>query len=159
MYGIWCVPFLFGKPLVKNAFFKSFPKKMLRLWISKIRIWIWSEESTQSVSLWIHDPFFNLPAPKKFHSGEWNQTVADSYVGFTGYVWTDAISRKKKLRIQKWSALDPISRSPFLPSWHLRKVELFSAFISHFDYISSWKCSWKCKSLEFKRKKNWYERQ
>ena len=27
MYGICCVPFLFGKPLVKNTFFKSFPKK------------------------------------------------------------------------------------------------------------------------------------
>ena len=27
MYGICCVPFLFGKPLVKNTFFKSFPQK------------------------------------------------------------------------------------------------------------------------------------
>ena len=27
-----------------------------------------------------------------------------------------------------WSALDPISRSPFLTSWNLHKVELFSAF-------------------------------
>ena len=26
MYGICCVPFLFGKPLVKNTFFKSFSK-------------------------------------------------------------------------------------------------------------------------------------
>ena len=26
MYGICCVPFLFGKSLVKNTFFKSFPK-------------------------------------------------------------------------------------------------------------------------------------
>ena len=41
MYGICCVPFFFfEKPLVKNTFFKSFPKKPLRLWISKIRIWI-----------------------------------------------------------------------------------------------------------------------
>ena len=40
--------FLFEKPLVKNTFFKSFPKKTLRLWISKIRICIWSEESTLS---------------------------------------------------------------------------------------------------------------
>ena len=39
MYGIWCVQFFFfGKPLVKNTFFKSFPKKTLRFWISKIRI-------------------------------------------------------------------------------------------------------------------------
>ena len=38
------------------------------------------------------------------------------------------------------SALDPIGRSPFLPSWNLHKVELFSAFISHLAYISSWTC-------------------
>ena len=61
--------------------------------------------------------------------------------------------------IVKRSALDPIGRSPFLPSWNLHKVELFSAFISHLDDISSWKCSWKCESLQFERKKNSYERQ
>ena len=49
MYGTCCVPFLFRKPLVKNTFFKSFPQETFRLWISKIRIWIWSEESTRSV--------------------------------------------------------------------------------------------------------------
>ena len=37
------------KPLAKNTFFKSFPEKALRFCISKIRIWIWSEESTLSV--------------------------------------------------------------------------------------------------------------
>ena len=37
------------KPPVKNTFVKSFPKKLLRSWISEIRIWIWSEESTLSV--------------------------------------------------------------------------------------------------------------
>ena len=43
-------PFFFcEKPLVKNTFFKSFPKKTLRFWISKIRIWIWSDESTPRV--------------------------------------------------------------------------------------------------------------
>ena len=51
------------------------------------------------------------------------------------------------------SALDPIGGSPFLHSWKLLKVELFSAFISHLDDISSWKCSLKCKSLQFKKKK------
>ena len=50
------------------------------------------------------------------------------------------------------SALDPICRSPFLPLWNLHKVELFSAFISQLDDISSWKCSRKCKSLQFERK-------
>ena len=49
------------------------------------------------------------------------------------------------------SALDSIG--PFLPSWNLHKVELFSAFISDLAEISSWKCSWKCKSLQFERKK------
>ena len=67
---------------------------------------------------------------------------------------------KKKWRLQQheWtkesrSVLDPIgrTRSPFVLLWNLHKVELFSAFISHLDDISSWKCSWK--SLQFKRKK------
>ena len=50
------------------------------------------------------------------------------------------------------SALDSIGRSPFLPLWILHKVELFSAFISHLDDISIWKCSWY-KSLQFERKR------
>ena len=29
--------------------------------------------------------------------------VADSYAGFTGYVWTEAVSGKKKLRMEKYS--------------------------------------------------------
>ena len=57
------------------------------------------------------------------------------------------------------SALNPIGRSPFLSSWNLHKVELFSAIISHLRDISSWKCSWKCKSFQFETKKIWYERQ
>ena len=60
MYGIWCVLFFFEKPLVKNTFFKYFPKKTLRLWISrnpdldfnpKNPPWVWI--------LWIHDPFLD----------------------------------------------------------------------------------------------------
>ena len=60
-YGICCAPFLFGKPLVKNTFFKSFPKKRSDCECQKsgfgfdpknpLRVWI----------LWIHDPFLNLP--------------------------------------------------------------------------------------------------
>ena len=67
-----CQTFVFGKPLVKNTFFESFTKKMLRLWISKIRIWIWSEDSTQSVDF--KDSWFvfgignpDLDFPKKTH--------------------------------------------------------------------------------------------
>ena len=48
MNVIYWVPFLHGKPLVKNSFFGSFPKHALRWWISKVRTWIWSEKSTCS---------------------------------------------------------------------------------------------------------------
>ena len=34
--------------------------------------------------------------------GERIQEVADSNAGYTGYVWTEAVSGKKKLRIQKY---------------------------------------------------------
>ena len=37
---------------------------------------------------------------KNFHSGERIKKVADSHVGFTGYVWTEAVS-EKKVGIQK----------------------------------------------------------
>ena len=50
------------------------------------------------------------------------------------------------------STLVPIGRSPFLPLWKLHNVELFSAVISHLADTSSWKCSWKCKSLQFEKK-------
>ena len=59
--------------------------------------------------------------------------------------------------VSDWSALDPIGRSPFLLLWNLHKVKLFFAFMSHLDDISSWKCSWKCKSLQFERKKLIYK--
>ena len=39
---------------------------------------------------------------KNFHSGEGIKKVADSYARFTGYVWTEAASGKKQLRIQKY---------------------------------------------------------
>ena len=45
----------------------------------------------------IHSVFQN------FHSGERIQKVADSYAGFTGYVWTEALSGKEKLRVKKYS--------------------------------------------------------
>ena len=39
---------------------------------------------------------------KNFHSGERMKKVADSYAGFTGYVWTEAVSEKKNdIGIQK----------------------------------------------------------
>ena len=42
---------------------------------------------------------------KNFHSGERIQKVVDSYAGFTGYVWTEAVPGKKKLRIEKFRIL------------------------------------------------------
>ena len=39
---------------------------------------------------------------KNFHSGERIQKVVDSYAGFTGYVRTEAVPGKKKLRIEKY---------------------------------------------------------
>ena len=43
-------PFFFLRKTACQKYFSNpFPKKTLRLWISKIRIWIWSEESTLSV--------------------------------------------------------------------------------------------------------------
>ena len=52
IYGICCVPFCFlEKPLnCQKYFFQILSQtKTLRLWISKIRIWIWSQEPTLSV--------------------------------------------------------------------------------------------------------------
>ena len=40
---------------------------------------------------------------KNVYSGEQIHKVEDSYAGFTGYVWTEPASGKKKLRIQKYS--------------------------------------------------------
>ena len=62
--------FFFEKPLVKNTFFKSFPQKTLRLWISTIRICIWSEESTLSVDFMDSWSVFGY-APKKFKIRFW----------------------------------------------------------------------------------------
>ena len=39
---------------------------------------------------------------KNFHSWERIQKVADSYAGFTGYVWTQVKSAKKNWRIKKY---------------------------------------------------------
>ena len=46
---------------------------------------------------------FRIPSVfKKIQSGEWIQKVADSYAGFTEYLWKEAESRKKKVGIQKY---------------------------------------------------------
>ena len=39
---------------------------------------------------------------KNFHSGEQIQKVADSYAGFNGYVWTEAVSGGKSCGFKKY---------------------------------------------------------
>ena len=53
---------------------------------------------------------------KTFHSGERIQKTADSYAVFTEYVWTEAVSGKKKLWIQKYpdTCVDGVSRQLFV---------------------------------------------
>ena len=51
----------------KLLFSNPFPPKTLRLWISKIQIWIWSEESTQSVDFMDSWSLFGF-APKNVKS-------------------------------------------------------------------------------------------
>ena len=83
------------------------------------------------------------------------QRLASFPVVLGDFGWTSPVKLVGKIR-QTFSgrpALDPIGRSPFLPSRNLHKVELFSAFISHLDDIPSWKCSWKFKSSQFEREK------
>ena len=74
----------------QKYFFKSFPKTTLRLWISKIRIWIWSEQSTlrvdsmdswsvsgfapqkRKICLWIRKSEFGFS--QKTHPETWQDT-------------------------------------------------------------------------------------
>ena len=49
-----------------------------------------------STRFWIHSVF------KNFYSRERIQKVVDSYAGFTGYVWMEAVSGKKKLLFEKY---------------------------------------------------------
>ena len=60
------------------------------------RQWIKKYPDLASTHFRIHSGF------KNFHSGVRTQKVADSSTGFTGFVWTEALSRKKKLRIQQY---------------------------------------------------------
>ena len=66
MYGIGGVSYFCGKTASQKYFFQIVSKKTktLRLWLSKIQIWIWSEESTQSVDFMGSRSVFGF-APKK----------------------------------------------------------------------------------------------
>ena len=69
MYGICGVSHFCGKTACQKYFFqidskKQQQQKTLRLWISKIQIWIWSEESTQSVDFMDSRSVFGF-APQK----------------------------------------------------------------------------------------------
>ena len=45
---------------------------------------------------------FQFQDISNFHSGQRIQKVTDLFAEFTGYVWTEAVSGEKKLRIQKY---------------------------------------------------------
>ena len=69
-----------------------------------LRHWIITTDLA-SIRFRIHSVF------KSFHFGEWIKKVADSYAVFTRFVWTEAVSGKKKLRIQKHP--DSCGRKPY----------------------------------------------
>ena len=47
-------------------------------------------------------PAMVRPTSSDFWKALKTQKVADWYAGFTGYVWMEAVSGRKKLRIQKY---------------------------------------------------------
>ena len=61
IYGICCVPFLFGNPLVKSTFFKSLPKKRSDCESQKTGFGFDSKNPLRERILWIHDPFLVFP--------------------------------------------------------------------------------------------------
>ena len=76
---------------IQYSRFKELGLILLRHWIKKI-----SGFQLAFIRFRIHSVF------KNFHSGERIQKVADSHAGFTGYVWTEAVSGKILLRIKKY---------------------------------------------------------
>ena len=90
---------------------------------------------------------------KNFHSGERIQKVADSSAGFTGYVWTEAESAKKKLRIQKypakcgrgrWETYRPFSNilQLFFPFLCALMIFFLSSFSFSSPFLKSRSFSW-----------------
>ena len=63
IYGVCCVPFLFGNPFVKSAFFKSLPKKRSDCESQKTGFGSDLKNPPRVRILWIHDPF--LVSPQK----------------------------------------------------------------------------------------------
>ena len=64
--------FFFRKTACQKYFFKNFSQKKLALWISKIRIWIWSEKSTLRVDFmdsWSRFGFSQKNTPSASSSG------------------------------------------------------------------------------------------
>ena len=61
IYGVCCVPFLFGNPFVKSAFFKSLPKKRSDCESQKTGFGSDLKNPPRVRILWIHDPFLVSP--------------------------------------------------------------------------------------------------
>ena len=61
MYGICCVPFSFGKPLVKNTFFNILSQKNAQIVNLKKSGFVFDPKNPPWVwTLWIRDPFLDL---------------------------------------------------------------------------------------------------
>ena len=114
-----------------------------KLLVDRLNAWI----NRKLVSEEVGKLFFSV-VKKEFNSRHYN-IIHFLLWGCRAWTWWRFSAIKVCERL--WSGLDPIGHSPFLPLWNLHKVELFSAYVSHLDDISSWKCSCKWKSLQFKK--------
>ena len=142
---LWSINKIRGKKWERNAQSSLWDTWISpKLFVDRLNAWI----NGKLVSGEVRKLFFSV-VKREFNSRHYNIM---HFLLWICRAWTwwrfTAIKVCERLR----SALDPIGHSPFLPLWNLHQVELFSAIISHLDDISSWKCSWKCKSLQFKRK-------
>ena len=73
-YGNYCAPFFAVKTSSKNSFSEVFREKRMRWRTSKIRIWIWSEASSQGGGggiVWIYSHVFDVLKGHKIPF--WNQ--------------------------------------------------------------------------------------
>ena len=111
--------FFFAKNRLSKILFKSFPKKTLRLWISKIRIWIWSEESTLSVDFMNSWSVFGY-APKTLKIRFW---IRKSVFGFSRknaplpYIHVSSNGVSKKSNCWLCRVLTTLTTESALVSW------------------------------------------
>ena len=72
---------------------------------------------------------------KNSHPGERIKKVADSFAGFAGYVWTEAESAKKKLRIQKYPGyVVDVAQEYYSPTTYIAGAAVVSTTRVKFSY-------------------------